>query len=292
MKSILSLCTKTKKLSQQKDWPSFIYIGDCGVDLVNNHPTAGGCALNVSYYLHQLNQKVDVLTWLGNDSKTNVPLNILHKIKADPVGIHHLPGQTPTQHIEVQTNGEKRFIKYEEGVLAKPKLTVLDIAFVKQHQILITLYYSQITHLFEQASKINFDGIKVIDFMNTADFNSDPDFIKKYLNWLDIGVFGLDKHQDKFIETLKIMAKKYHKLFIITLGEEGSKVFWGDKEFYQPTQATKVADTTGCGDAFLAGFLSEFIKSQNIDQAMQLGSKMAAKTSQFVGAMPENKSNN
>ncbi|PIY34087.1 MAG: hypothetical protein COZ08_03840, partial [Bacteroidetes bacterium CG_4_10_14_3_um_filter_42_6] len=40
-------------------------------------------------------------------------------------------------------------------------------------------------------------------------------------------------------------------------------------------KAKRVVDTTGAGDAYTAGFLSGYMKDQNIPAAMQLGAKYA-----------------
>lgn len=283
----LSVVQKIKFSSNQFDWPKFIYVGDCGVDLIGEKVRPGGCALNVSYYLHKLKQNIDVLTWVGNDDGSKVVINTLNDIGADEIGIHQISGQTPAQLISIQPGGEKKFESYEPGVLASVKLTEADQDFINQHQILITLCYSQIVDLFEQVTHLEFDGLKVVDFMSLADFNFDLNFVKKYVNWFDIALFGLNENQTDLIDQIKTMSKEYQKLSIVTLGSAGSKVFWGEQEYFQPTTATKVVDTTGCGDAFLAGFLSEFAQSQNIEQSMKSGSNLAAQVSTYVGAIPE-----
>lgn len=287
MQKFFSLEQKVDFLASQSNWPKFIYVGDCGVDVIDEQTRPGGCALNVSYYLNHLNQSVDVLTWIGNDDGSKVVVNTLNNIKADKSGIHQVSGQTPTQLISIQPSGEKKFESYEAGVLTSAKLTEADKFFINQHHVLITLCYSQIIDLFNQVTKVEFSGIKVVDFMSMADFNSDINFVKKYLHWFDIALFGLNEKQTDLINQIKDVSREHQKLFIVTLGSVGSKVFWGEQEYFQPAQATTVVDTTGCGDAFLAGFLSEFVQSQNIDQAMASGSNLAAQVSTYIGAIPE-----
>ncbi|MGD9210986.1 MAG: PfkB family carbohydrate kinase [Desulfobacteraceae bacterium] len=46
-------------------------------------------------------------------------------------------------------------------------------------------------------------------------------------------------------------------LIVLTLGSDGSIAFYGSKSYQQRTLITNnVVDTTGCGDAFQAGFVS------------------------------------
>lgn len=52
------------------------------------------------------------------------------------------------------------------------------------------------------------------------------------------------------------------ELFIVTLGEKGSVIYFKDKEIsIKPVKAKEVKDPTGCGDAYRAGFLSGIEKS-------------------------------
>ena len=46
----------------------------------------------------------------------------------------------------------------------------------------------------------------------------------------------------------------------------------------------KLVDTTGAGDLFAAGFLSEFIRTQNLESSGKQGVKMASKIIQQFGA--------
>lgn len=283
----MTINQKIEFSKEQSDLPKFIYVGDCGVDLIDKKIRPGGCALNVSYHLHSLKQNIDVLTWIGNDDRSGIVVKKLSEIGASKDGVHQISGKTPTQFVSIQPSGEKKFESYEAGVLSSAKLTTADKDFINQHHILITLCYSQIADLFDQVTHVEFDGLKVVDFMSLADFNFDLNFVKKYLNWFDIALFGLDENQTELIDQIKTMALQHKKLCIVTLGSAGSKVFWGESEYFQPTKATKVVDTTGCGDAYLAGFLSEFVQSQNVEQAMNSGSNLAAQASTYLGAIPE-----
>lgn len=286
----LRLLSKIELLRKQLAWPKFIYIGDCGADYVGKELRPGGCALNVSYYLHRLKQKSNVLTWIGDDYEAKTVLEMLRDLDVDESAVHQKPGQTPTQFIRIQANGEKKFERYEVGVLGKAQLTKDDKLFINQHHVLVTLCYTQILDLFNQVTQLHFNGIKVVDFMSLADFNYDLNFVKKYVHWFDIALFGLHQNQVELIDQIRNMSKEYEKLCIVTLGDAGSKVFLGEHEYFQPTKATKIIDTTGCGDAFLAGFLSTFLHNQNVSDAMECASHMAAHASTYVGAIPKNMS--
>lgn len=75
------------------------------------------------------------------------------------------------------------------------------------------------------------------------------------------------------------------KIVVVTEGAKGSFCYYNNKVYYQPAiKVEKIVDTTGCGDGYTAGFISEYIKSQNIVSSMVSGSKYAVKILGKIGA--------
>ena len=87
------------------------------------------------------------------------------------------------------------------------------------------------------------------------------------------------------LEYVKNECMKKNKIFAITLGSKGaliikqSNIFKIDSEIID-----NLVDTTGAGDLFAAGFLSEYIKSQQIDSCGRSGVKLASQIIQRFGA--------
>lgn len=255
-----------------------VYVGDCGVDDYNGKLYPGGCALNVAYYANQAGLKIDLVSCVGNDKNSNIPLKINSQI-------HQLVGKTPMQKIKVLANGEKKFIGYLPGVLSDFKLNKDDVNFIGKHDVLVTLFYSQIKHLFQQVTSLNFSGTKVVDFMDGNDFNKDINFVKKYANWWDIGFFGLTGNDSQFIQQLLQLAKNLSKTMVITLGSGGSLAVSHNKIFKVKAKPIQAIDTTGCGDAYIAGFLADYLSKKGIKAAMENGSCLAAKVAKNLGAI-------
>lgn len=262
-----------------------VYVGDCGVDDYNGKLYPGGCGLNVAYYASQAGLKIDLVSCVGNEESGNIPLDIVKKIKLDISHIHRLNGVTPKQLIRILPGGEKKFVGYNPGVINDFRLNRKDIKFIKGHDILITIYYSQISHVFNEVMGINFSGTKIIDFMDGKDFKKNINFVRKYADWWDIGFFGLTYTDKIFINDLILLAKDKKKKIVITLGSQGSMVIWENKIFRQKAKPFAVIDTTGCGDAYLAGFLSSWMANKKIKQAMGLGQFMAKQCALHLGSI-------
>lgn len=79
-------------------------------------------------------------------------------------------------------------------------------------------------------------------------------------------------------------------LLIVTLGERGSKIFFGEEEIQiAPLKPKVIKDPTGCGDAYRAGFLkgiqNDFPKLtvEILEEAGKLGTKLATACLETVG---------
>jgi fructokinase len=98
-------------------------------------------------------------------------------------------------------------------------------------------------------------------------------------------IFGLEDLESIFdkIRELKIMA-------VVTNGEKGAYVV-GEEIVHIPTYKTHVIDTTGCGDAFMAGMIHKLAKkgfsmdTKSIVEAAKFGSATAAMAAQKIGAI-------
>ena len=121
--------------------------------------------------------------------------------------------------------------------------------------------------------------------MDGKDFKKDINFVKRYASWWDIGFFGLTFTDKILINDLILLAKDTHKNIVITLGSQGSLAVWNKKIYRQKLKPFKVVDTTGCGDAYLAGFLSSWLVNKKIKQAMNLGQIMAEKCASQLGSI-------
>jgi hypothetical protein len=93
--------------------------------------------------------------------------------------------------------------------------------------------------------------------------------------------------------SLKDFYKKYcfskEKLFNLTLGENGSKsVYWNQNAIKiiakKAVKTINVKDPTGCGDAFLAGFVFGILTKRGINKSIELANNVAGINCEYFGA--------
>jgi len=80
-------------------------------------------------------------------------------------------------------------------------------------------------------------------------------------------------------------CQKTNKIFAVTLGDKGAKIIYKDVVVnIKAEKIDKLVDTTGAGDLFAAGFLAEYIKTQDLESSGKQGVKMASIIIQQFGA--------
>ena len=73
---------------------------------------------------------------------------------------------------------------------------------------------------------------------------------------------------------------------VLTDGINGAALYDGDTKINQPTFKVDVKDTTGAGDAFIAGFLAGIAHELNPTQALEIAAQWAASSVQFNSSIP------
>lgn len=265
-----------------------VCVGDCGIDhyLPSGELRFGGITANFARHARKEfpgNDDIQIVSCVGDDEGAALVLSSLASS-----GINHhitkLHGTTPVQYIEIEANGEKNFVRYDEGVLRNFSFGAEERKVIAEGELLVAPVYLQIVDLFDDLMSIQTAGLTAIDF---ADFLQHPDFdlLEQHLDRIDIGFFGLSVTETSAITHIGQLAANHDKLFIVTLGSGGSRAFRGQEIFDCAAMAVdKVVDTTGAGDAFAAGFLASYCHGANVDEAMRKGATLAAKVVGTLGS--------
>jgi len=116
-----------------------------------------------------------------------------------------------------------------------------------------------------------------------------PHFLDLVKKKLDIAftneqeIFSLIKAKN-FDEVISF-GKQLGRLIVITRGEKGSVAIQKDKVVECDIQKNlKIADLTGAGDLFAAGFLHGYINNLSIKESLEKGTEMSSKVIQKIGA--------
>lgn len=111
--------------------------------------------------------------------------------------------------------------------------------------------------------------------------------------WKHFDIIGMNQEEAALItgiayenpeKIFKAMDKAIGGIFIMTKGQEGVMVSDGRNLYRAGIPVQEVIERTGSGDAFHSAFLAEFIRSGNIEKAVQQGTANATAVVMRYGA--------
>lgn len=268
-------------------------IGDPGADFYTNlnQLLPGGIVLNFVCQIKSLLKEfseISLIGALGNDHAAQFVRSTLQKNCINDF-LETLEGKTPIQEISINKQGEKQFTQYLPGILQNLTLKSSQIEKIKDQDWIHIPIFKQCESLFLNYMNTPKAKNTSIDWLDLADYEKDKEFIKFYCQYATVSFFGLNKSQSALIQYLKSVSIEIpHTTLVITLGDAGVISFTNGHEIIKSAQpVSKVIDTTGAGDAFAAGFVSEFIKNKPIEDSIIAGLTMGAIAVQSLGAIPE-----
>lgn len=264
-----------------------VCVGDCGIDRYrpSGDCRPGGITLNFAIEARACfagDHQVAIIAPLGNDAAADI---VRQRLQDSGIATCFplLDGGTPVQHIEIDAAGERHFVRYDEGVLRDFRIDGDLVSRIREADLLVTPVFEQNRAMFESVMAVRPRGLTAVDFSDFAD-HQDLALVRRLAEGIDVGFFGLRADQAGVIDSLREIARASNMLAVVTLGADGSRAFRDDEHFACPAAPVpKVVDTTGAGDAFAAGFLSEYCRSKDVDTSLARGAARAAEAVQRPG---------
>jgi len=250
----------------------------------------GGAAANVAVWLAKAKQDVFLNTRVGDDQPGEYLLrelanrgvkNSQRQIKGESTGV---------VVVLVDKNGERTMFP-DSG--ANSGLSLKDLPDLNQFEVVYFSGYALINPQSRRNALEILESLKmpiVIDPGTVGALKNIP--LIEIKNWLShAAVLILNGEEAKYISNKnKILdalmdLKKIVPTVIIKLGDKGAIGI--DKEIVEVgIGRKKPIDTTGAGDAFVAGFISQWFKSYDLRDAINQGVILASKCISSVGAWP------
>ena len=134
----------------------------------------------------------------------------------------------------------------------------------------------------ESAFEGELKKFKVGDTFKSEDIFADMSTVDKKFQLGEIS--KINPNAKNFKEVISF-AKQIDKLIVITRGEKGSIAIQKNIVFECDSKKNiKIKDLTGAGDLFAAGFLNGYVNGLMIEKSLQMGTDMASKIIQKIGA--------
>lgn len=238
------------------------------------HLSAGGVARNIAHNLARLGENVGLLSVIGNDANGDMLLAVTAKAGVDVQHIIRVNEPTGTYLAVLDSNGEL--------ITAVNDMRLLTPLMIENNQEVIAAAEMVV-------ADCNLDGESLRN-INAKHLIIEPVSVPKSKRLLEIlqhrKIYLATPNLDQ-IEALtgsrepQVAAKFLHKLglenLIIHAGEYGSFVSDGSKMVHVPSQAKKIVDVTGAGDAATAGLVHGLMQNLDLEKSACIGQEMAAR---------------
>lgn len=249
-------------------------------DLQNGFP--GGNAVNVSVFLKRLGvERSKYIGIIGNDNNGKLIVSSLKNENVDVENIRVAVGETGLTSVTLNEKGDRFFNNWNKGgVQAELKLNFTESEFnlFKEYDLLHSSIYSYLENEIEFLSE-------KIDISFDFSTNYDLKYLEQICPYIKYAFFSAEKLSNSEIEKL---MRQVHKLgtkhCVVTLGEKGAMMSVNGEKYYQAAYPTKVIDTLGAGDSFIASILYYMHKTSDVNLVLEKSNRFASKTCEYYGA--------
>jgi fructoselysine 6-kinase len=241
---------------------------------------AGGNSLNQAVRFKQLGYDSAFIGALGTDGAGDRIESLLINELIDIACLKRIDGFTARNKIINDANGERFGIDgaWESGVYEAFSMTETEWAYLNNFDIWAT--HANCPFL-TATLKRKTTQLLSVDFLHLRDY----DLLQNSLTAADIVYFG--GTVDMINDLASIAQKTPEKIIVLTLGAGGSIAFSDNRTYTQEAlPLDKVIDTTGCGDAFQAGFTASYFSNRDVQKALIAGAELGRKAAMSFGGVP------
>ncbi|MGJ8679269.1 carbohydrate kinase family protein [Paraglaciecola sp.] len=237
----------------------------------------GGNALNQCIRLKKLGVSTSFLGAIGDDENGKQIHSLLKRNGVDVDLLKVIKGRTANNRIVNDDSGERfgETNAWHGGVYDNFRIN--DEQWRHIHDFDIWTTHASCPN-FKQTITRKTNAVLCVDYLHLPEFQD----IAETIDNVDIAYVGGDIDM---VKDLTDLSNKKGKLIVLTLGEKGSIAFHQGQTFRQPALPTNVVDTTGCGDAFQAGFTCSYVKLGDIEKALKAGAELGALGTKHYGGI-------
>lgn len=238
----------------------------------------GGNAVNVAVLTRRRGAAASYLGYLGEDEAGAL---VHAALSAEGVDLSHcrrIAGANARALIAHQ-DGDRRFIGSSPGVRARYDLTDDDFAFIARHDLTHSSIYSELEVVLPRIGA----AAPCLSFDYSERWT--PDYLASTAPHVHVAFLSHPRQPDEAcLDLLATCAAHGVAVAVVTRGRAGAIACVDGKIHRQAIVPTKVVDTLGAGDGFIAGFLLAHLGGAAIDRALAAGAEYAAQVCTWQGA--------
>lgn len=238
--------------------------------------------MNVAINLRNMGWPTSYYGPVGQDEAGQRILDTLSGQGVDTSRCRTLPGRTAVSRCLLEDDGDIQFVGYHEGVIGHPWIDEDASTWLKEFRLVHSSVYSRTMGLLARLTQpaISFD------FSTRLDLSVHESFLGK----LDLVFLSGSRWDERSIcSVLHDLGQATDAACIVTAGKRGAYARHNGSILHQDAAfASRVIDTMGAGDAFIAGCISAFLQGRGLSEMLQAGAELGAKNCAFMGGFAQN----
>lgn len=285
-----------------KSRPCVVGLGEILWDLYPNEKYLGGATANVAIHAHRLGAKSIVASTVGQDLLGE---EIIKNLVEQGLVVDYIQKSTdwPTGTVDVKLNREgiPHFICSKNTAFDHFQWdTGLETLAGKSDAVIVGTLAQRNEESRRTIQKfIQISAGTVVFDANFREWNDTVNqILRDTLHHTDILKLNENEcHQIKKASSsdeqgifpfLNKLIDAYHlKLIALSLGQRGCLLTDGKEHVLSPGIKIKPLDTTGCGDAFVAGLIIKYMNNASLEEIAEFANHLGAFMATMKGAVPE-----
>jgi sugar/nucleoside kinase (ribokinase family) len=275
-----------------------LLLGTISLDryLASGEVLPGGGVLNMAWHWRRLGRGFELLTRVGAEDGGPIKA-FLDRHGIAPVSRRELasPGGSSSIDIEILPDRQPHMDNFVPGVWADYRLTARERDSLRTAKRLhVVLVEGAIAEHGRLAAEGVLKGIAVsADFLGFRHYTIER--LAETMRHVDLGFIGWPgAEDDPAVAGMRDVAFDLGRVLVVTMGARSVHIFDGrpgtgrDRERRFPVEAVEVAGTTlGCGDAFIAWFLDELWRDNDLAAAIARGMIGGAQATAWPRPLPD-----
>jgi sugar/nucleoside kinase (ribokinase family) len=265
---------------------------DGGAALPTGDVLPGGGILNMAWHWRRLGRPFTVLSRIGSEDGSPIEAFLRRHAIPHLAGELVAPGISSSIDITIQPDRQPWMDHFIGGVWDDLRTTAHEREVIagarRLHAVLVE---GAIVELARLATDGVLAGVAVsADFLGFRHYTVER--LAETMAHVDVGFIGWPGPEDgPHVEGMRTVAFELGRLLVVTLGARAVRVFDGragtaDRRF--PVTPVAVDGTTlGCGDAFIAWFLDELWRSDDVARAVARGQEGGALATRWGRPLPD-----
>ena len=252
----------------------------------------GGCNVAVGVAKHGL--KTALFARIGNNNFKQTILKKLQEKNVSSEFCQFEENYNIVSSILLTETGERTIISYDTPGHMVKKFFLHDQLKNAKNIYVSSLSNVSLEDKIEIISYLKGDQTMTFVNLSITDCKREPEALYKIFDSLDVLIINAHEYSElikKPYEEINFQNLELtlpylkNRILIITDAEKGSYGYYKNKKYFQKAvEPKKIVDTTGCGDAYTAGFVAQYLKSKDIKFSMESGAKYAAEKLERIGA--------